>query len=327
MWFFKKEKDQERRAGSEMNFFAALTHPLIKDCKDKNIEARTVSVNQPGDKQLIITTNTGNYEASFDRVLGFLGTRVNPIAAGKEMLALDPLVERIFIRENLPEPIEYPIFDERGKPSITATLRMPVIAVVRKGLRTLAPRENDNNNNNSGNGTSDRLYIPVRLSEKLVNELSKELCKHPAVRLLTELEASECIGINPDIWLERVVISNLIAGYPGPFLPSLFDNGMSPITFYIWMEITDRKYYNKILTQIYGIISDFAIKAKVNANANIEAQPAVFMTRTGIGGEICSQILLPGSGHSFGAHNSSSLPPESNEINSMGIITKPNQDV
>lgn len=43
----------------------------MKDCKDKNIEARTITVNQPGDAQLIITTNTGSYEASFDRVLGF----------------------------------------------------------------------------------------------------------------------------------------------------------------------------------------------------------------------------------------------------------------
>jgi hypothetical protein len=319
MWFLKKKKDQERKESSETNFFAALTSQLIKDCRDKNFEARTITLNQPGDAQLIITTNTGSYEASFDRVLGFLGSRVNPIAAGKEMLALDPLVERIFIRENLPEPIEYPIFDEQGKPGITAALKIPVIAVVRKGLRTLIPSEN---NNNCGSGIIDRLYIPVRLPEILVNKLSENLSQHPAVRLLTEPEAFECIGINPDIRLERAVISNLVPGYPRP-LPSLFDNGMNPITIYIWMEITDRKYYNKILTQIYGIISDFAIKT----NANVEAQPAVFMIRTGIGGEICSQILLPGSGHTFAAHGSPSPTHESNEISSMGIITKPNIDL
>ncbi len=91
------------------------------------------------------------------------------------------------------------------------------------------------------------------------------------------------------------------------------------------MEITDRKYYNKILTQIYGIISDFA--KKIEADTNMEAQPAVFMTRPGIGGEICSQILLPGSGYSFGVHSSSSLSAQSSEINSMGIITNPNQDL
>ncbi len=323
MWFFKKEKDQERKASSETNFFAALTSPLIKDCRDKNIEARTITVNQPGDAQLIITTNTGSYEASFDRVLGFLGGRFNPIAAGKEMLALDPLVERIFIRENLPEPIEYPIFDEHGRPGITATLKMPVIAVVRKGLRTLSLSEH---NNNSGNGTADRLYIPVRIPEILVNKLSENLYQHPAVRLLREAEAFECIGVNPEIWLERAVVSNLVPGYPRPS-PSPLDNGIDPITIYIWMEITDRKYYNKILTQIYGIISDFA--NRIDANTNIEAQPAVFMTRTGIGGEICSQILLPGSGHTFAAHGPSpSHPsPESSEISTMGVITKPNPDL
>lgn len=322
MWFFKKEKDQKGKASPEANFFAALTSPLIKDCRDKNIEAKTITVNRPGDAQLIITTNTGSYEASFDRVLGFLGSRFNPIAAGKRMLALDPLVERIFIRENLPEPIEYPVFDKQQKPSITATLKKPVIAVVRKGLRTLPLSEHSN----SGNGTSDRLYIPVRLSSLLVNKLSENLCQHPAVRLLTEPEAFECIGVNPDIRLERAVISNLIAGYTG-LLPSLFYDGMNPITVYIWMEITDRKYYNKILTQIYGIIGDFAVKTA--ANTTIEAQPAVFMTRTGIGGEICSQILLPGSGHLFGAHSSSSSSPfaESSEISTMGIVTKPNQDL
>jgi len=319
MWFFKKKKDQERKASSETNFFAALTSPVMKDCKDKNIEARTITVNQPGDAQLIITTNTGSYEASFDRVLGFLGSRFDPIAVGKEMLALDPLIERIFIRENLPEPIEYPIFDEQGRPGITAALRMPVIAVVRKGLRTLTLSEN---NNNSGNGIVDRLFIPVRLQEISANKLSENLYQHPAVRLLTESEAFECIGVNPDTLLESTVVSNLVPGYPRPS-PSLFDDGMNPITVYIWMEITDRKYYNKILTQIYGILSDFAIKT--DANANIEAQHAVFMTRTGIGGEICSQILLPGSKHSFAAHSSSS--PESSEINSMGINTKPNQDL
>jgi hypothetical protein len=323
MWFFKKKKDQERKASSETNFFAALTSPVMKDCKDKNIEARTITVNQPGDAQIIITTNTGSYEASFDRVLGFLGSRFDPIAVGKEMLALDPLIERIFIRENLPEPIEYPIFDEQGKPSITAALKMPVIAVVRKGLRTLTLNEN---NNNSGNGIVDRLYIPVRLQEISANKLSENLYQHPAVRMLTEVEASECIGTNPDTWLESTVVSNLVPGYPHPSpSPSLFDDGVNPITVYIWMEITDRKYYNKILTQIYGIISDFAIKT--HPNANIEAQPAVFMTRTGIGGEICSQILLPGSRHSFGVHSSSSPTHESNEINSMGIITKPNPDL
>ncbi|HWQ96348.1 MAG TPA: hypothetical protein VN368_03135 [Candidatus Methylomirabilis sp.] len=321
MWFFKKKKDQEKKASSETNFFAALTSPAMKDCKDKNIEARTITVNQPGDAQLIITTNTGSYEASFDRVLNFLGSRFDPIAVGKEMLALDTLIERIFIRENLPEPIEYPIFDEQGRPGITASLKMPVIAVVRKGLRTLSLSEHKNNR---GNGTADRLYIPVRIPEILVNKLSENLYQHPAVRVLMEAEAFECIGVNPDIWLERAVVSNLVPGYPRP-LPSLFVDGVNPITVYIWMEITDRKYYNKILTQIYGIISDFAIKT--HPNAQIAAHPAVFMTRTGIGGEICSQILLPGSRHSFGANSSSSPTHESNEINSMGIITKPNPDL
>ncbi len=188
MWFFKRGKNQESWASSESDFFAALTSPPIKDGGDKNIEARTITVNQPGDAQLIITSNTGGYEASFDRVLCFLGSRFNPTAAGKEMLALDPLVERIFIRENLPEPIEYPIFDEQRKPGITATLKMPVIAVVRKGLRTLTL---SGHNNGNGNGTADRLYIPVRLPEMLVNKLSENLCQHPAVRLLTEAKASE----------------------------------------------------------------------------------------------------------------------------------------
>ncbi len=336
MWFLKfrhevppsSESSAKIKKNNEDGFFAALISPLITDIKEKNIEARTITVKQNGDAQIIsLNTNVDNQlevEDAFDRILSFLGNRLDPITAGKEILALDPLVERIFVRKSLSEPIEYPVFDDSGKTSQTAVLKNPVVIVARKGLRALTKNEVAK--------AADKLYIPIRvsMSKELADKLVNSLYMHPAVKLLTKAGVLKHIGINPDTRLMEVVISQLVSGYPSPDIHDIKIGDM----IYVWLEVTDRKYYNKILTQIYEIINDFAIKEMKSDSSNfeleIEVKPAVFMTKMEIGGELCSQILLSGSGCLFTSlhgTNKVMLPSgRMSEIASMGIALKPNSD-
>lgn len=334
MWFLKfrhevpSESSAKIKKNNEDGFFAALISPLITDIKEKNIEARTITVKQKGDAQVIIlNTNVDNQlevEDAFNRILSFLGDRLDPITTGKEILALDPLVERIFVRKSLSEPIEYPVFDDSGKTSQTAVLKNPVVIVARKGLRALTKNEKAK--------AADKLYIPIRvsMSKELADKLVNSLYMHPAVKLLTKAGVLKHIGINPDTRLMEVVISQLVSGFPSPDIHDIKIGDM----IYVWLEVTDRKYYNKILTQIYEIINDFAIKEMKSDSSNfeleIEVKPAVFMTKMEIGGELCSQILLSGSGCLFTSlhgTNKVMLPSgRMSEIASMGIALKPNSD-
>jgi hypothetical protein len=332
MWFLKfrhevppsSESSAKIKKNNEDGFFAALISPLITDIKEKNIEARTITVKQKGDAQIIITNVDSQLEDAFDRILFFLGSRLNPMTAGKDILALDPLVERILVRRSLSEPIEYPIFDDSGKTSQTAVLKNPVVIVARKGLRALTKNEEAK--------AADKLYIPIRvsMSKELADKLVNSLYMHPAVKLLTKAGVLKHIGINPDTRLMEVVISQLVSGYPSPDIHDIKIGDM----IYVWLEVTDRKYYNKILTQIYEIINDFAIKEMKSDSSNfeleIEVKPAVFMTKMEMGGELCSQILLSGSGCLFTSFQGINkvMPPSGrmNEIASMGIALKPNSD-
>ncbi len=355
MWFgFLKSKHEAPVLSSESStkikknneddseFFAALISPLITDTKEKNIESRTITVKKKGDAQIIILNNDANtktkaktranldnqheVEDAFDIVLSFLGNRLDPMAAGKEILALDPLVERIFVRKNLSEPIEYPIFDESGKTSQTAVLKNPVVIVARKGLRALTIAKNEETK------AADKMYIPIRveMSKKLKDTLVNSLYMHPAVKLLRKEGVKNQIGINPDTRLMEIVISQLVSGYTSPDIHDIKVGEM----IYIWLEVMDRKYYNKILTQIYEIINNFAIKEMKSDSGDfeleIEVKPAVFMTKTGIGGELCSQIILNGTGCLFTSYqgtNKVMIPSgRMSEIASMDIALKPNSD-
>jgi hypothetical protein len=312
----------------DSGFFAALISPLITDTKEKNIEARTITIKEKGDAQVIILDTPIEAEDAFDRILSFLGNRLDPTKAGKEILAIDTLVERIFVRKPLSEPIEYPIFDERGKTGQTAILKNPVVIVSRKGLRKLAITKNE------ATKTADRLFIPIRVEmpKELKDKLVNSLYMHQAVKLLTRPGVSNQIGINPDIRLMEIVISQLVSGYPTPS-PEIHDIKVGEM-IYIWLEVTDRRYYNKILTQIYEIINNFAIKEMKSDSGDfeleIEVKPAVFMTRMGIGGELCSQIILNGTRCLFTSLQGISkvmLPAgRMSEIASMGIALKPNSD-
>jgi hypothetical protein len=341
MWFLKfrhevppsSESSAKIKKNNEDGFFAALISPLITDIKEKNIEARTITVKQKGDAQIIILNtnvdvdNQLEVEDAFDKILSFLGNRLDPLTAGKEILALDPLVERIFVRKSLSEPIEYPIFDDSGKTSQTAILKNPVVIVARKGLRALTKNEEAKG--------ADKLYIPIRvsMSKELADKLVNSLYMHPAVKLLTKADVLKHIGINPDTRLMEVVISQLVSGYPSPS-PDIHDIKIGDM-IYVWLEVTDRKYYNKILTQIYEIINDFAIKEMKSDSSNfeleIEVKPAIFMTKMEIGGELCSQILLSGSECLFTSLQgiNTVMPPSGrmSEIASMGITLKPNSDM
>jgi hypothetical protein len=325
----------------DFSLFAALISPLITDTKEKDIEARTITVKQKGDAQLIILNtcadaivkakaktgaNVDNLlDDAFDRILYFLGNRLDPATAGKEILAIDTLVERIFLRKPLAEPIEYPIFGDSGKTDQTAILKNPVVIIARKGLRALSIA------NHEETKTADRIYIPVRveMSKELKDKLVNSLYTHPAVKLLTRPGISNQIGINPDTWLMEIVISQLVQGYPSPDIHDIKPGEM----IYIWLEVTDRKYYNKILTQIYEIINDFSLNEMKSDSGDIENQievkPAVFLTRMGIGGELCSQVILNGTGCLFTPQgtNKVMLPAgRMSEIASMGIPLKPNSD-
>lgn len=323
-------------------FFAALISPLITDMKEKDIETRTITVKQKDDAQIIIlkTGADANFktkakaranvetplEYAFDRILSFLGNRLDPATAGKEILAIDTLVERIFVRKTLSEPIEYPVFDESGKTGQTAVLKNPVAIVARKGLRALSIASNEETK------AADKIYIPVmvEMSKELKDKLVNSLYTHPAVKLLTRPGISNQIGINPDTRLMEIVISQLVPGYPSPDIHGIKVGEM----IYIWLEVMDRKYYNKILTQIYEIINDFAIKEMKSDSDDFELQveikPAVFMTRMGIGGELCSQVMLNGTGCLFTSLQGTKkviLPAgRLSEIASMGITLKPNSD-
>lgn len=326
----------------EFDFFAALISPLITDIREKNIEARTITVKQKDDAQIIIL-NTGAdanvkakakaradmetpLEDAFDRILSFLGNRLDLATAGKEILAIDTLVERIFVRKALFEPIEYPVFDESGKTGQTAVLKNPVAIVARKGLRAFYIA------NNEETKAADKIYIPIRveMSKELKDKLVNSLYTHPAMKLLTRPGISNQIGINPDTKLMEIVISQFVPGYPSPDIHGIKVGEM----IYIWLEVMDRKYYNKILTQIYEIINDFAIKEMKNDSSDfenhIEIKPAVFLTRMGIGGELCSQVILNGTGCLFTSlqgTNKIMLPAgRMDEIASMGITLKPNSD-
>ncbi len=305
-------------------FFAALISPLITDTKEKNIEARTITVKQKGDAQVIILDTPLEAEDAFDRILSFLGNRLDPTTVGKDILAIDTLVERIFVRKPLSEPIEYPIFDESGKTGQTAILKNPVVIVARKGLRALTKNEETK--------PADKMYIPIRMemSKELKDKLVNSLYTHPAVKLLTKAGVIKHIGINPDTRLMEMVISQLVSGYPSPDIHDIKAGEM----IYIWLEVMDRKYYNKILTQIYEIINDFALTEMKSDSGDFELQieikPAVFMTRMGIGGELCSQVMLNGTGCLFTSLQGITkvmLPPgRMSEIASMGIALKPNSD-
>ncbi len=346
MWFglvkSKVEALPTKNDAEEFGFFAALISPLITDMKEKNIEARTITVKQKDDAQIIIL-NTGadasvrtkvkarvnvdtRLEDAFDKILFFLGNRLDPTTAGKEILAIDTLVERIFVRKPLAEPLEYPVFDESGKTGQTAVLKNPVAIVARKGLRAVYIA------NNEEIKTADKIYIPVRveMSKELKDKLVNSLYTHPAVKLLTRPGISNQIGISPDTRLMETVISQLVPGYPSPEIHDIKVGEM----IYIWLEVTDRKYYNKILTQIYEIINDFAINEMKSDSDDfehkVEIKPAVFLTRIGIGGELCSQVILNGTGCLFTSlqgTNKVVLPAgRMSEIDSMGITLKPNSD-
>ncbi|WAM22548.1 MAG: hypothetical protein OI715_00205 (plasmid) [Candidatus Methanoperedens sp.] len=333
MWFLKSKHERPSESSAKIKeynedgFFAALISPLINDIKEKNIEARTITVKQKGDAQIIILDTPLEAEDAFDKILSFLGNRLDPATVGKDILAIDTLVERIFVRKPLSEPIEYPIFDESGKTSQTAVLKNPVVIVARKGLRTLTKKEERK--------TSDKMYIPIRVEmpKELKDKLVNSLYMHSAANLLTKAGVIKHIGVNPDTKLMEVVISQLVPGYPSPS-PDIHDIKAGEM-FYIWLEVMDRKYYNKILTQIYEIINNFAIKEMKNDTSDFELQieikPAVFMTRMEIGGELCSQIMLNGTGYLFTSLqgiNKVMLPAgKMSEIASMGITLKPNSDL
>ncbi len=336
-----KEKDSN---GERVNnkavrkeFFTALIPPLIPDSKDGITESRTITIRNANDAQIIITNISDNesLEDAFDKVQHFLGDRFDPASAGVDILALDPLIERIFIRKTKNEAIEYPVFDTSGKPALTAVLKNPLMLVVRKGLRTVAADIVQN----------DRIYIPISLnmSRERIDMLINELYRHKAVKLYTRLGVQKDIGINPDIALINAVIPHLIPGCPS--YSSLewqmaSKNGNAGETIYVWLEVTDRKYYNKLLTQIYEIICNFYASELEKHRPEekdemfaIQIQTAVFVTTSGIGGEICSLIPLIGSGFIFSrekivfSSGDNYVDMNMKTIGSMGIELKNNMDV
>jgi hypothetical protein len=338
----KKNNDAEgkpveniKNKTEEKDYFAALISSLIPDQKVGCTEARTITIKNASDAQLIITDINDNESLDdvFDRILHFLGARLDPKSAGRDILALDPLVERIFIRKTQNEAIEYPVFDETGKPAQTAILKNPLMVVARKGLRLALENESFVQN--------DRLYVPisVNMSVEQIDALVNELYRHKAVKVLTRTGVIKNIGINPDIALIDAVMPHFVSGYPS-FSPLEWEmisksKGMAE-TIYVWLEVKDRRYYNKILTQISEIITNFYTrelekhKEKENGIFELEIQPAVFATWLGIGGEMCSLIPFIGSGYLFSSKkvvfSSDNTYTNTNmkKINSMGIKLKPN---
>ncbi len=338
------EKDAE---GAKFNnklerkeFFAALLSPLIPDSREETTESRTITIKNANDAQLITTNinDSESFEDAFDRILHFFGNRFDPKSAGIDILALDPLIERIFIRKSRNEAIEYPVLDTTGKPLLTAILKNPVMLVARKGLRTVtfsgdAPIQND------------RIYIPISLnmSRDRIDMLINELYRHKAVKLYTRSGVQKNIGINPDIALINAVMPHLVPGYPSFSSLELqmgSRNRTARETIYVWLEVTDRKYYNKLLTQINEIIYNFYdselekhMQKDKDETFAIEIQPAVFVTGSGIGGEICSLIPLIGSGFIFSrekitfASGDNYVDMNMKTVSSMEIELKNNTDI
>ncbi len=318
------------------DFFAALIPPLIPDNREGITESRTITIKNANDAQLIITdiSDNENIEDAFDRVQHFLGDRFDP--AGIYILALDPLIERIFIRKTKNEAIEYPVFDTAGKPALTAILKNPLMLVARKGLRIM---------NFADTVQNDRIYIPVSLnmSRQRMDMLINELYRHKAVKLYTRLGVQKNIGMNPDIGLINAVMPHLVPGYPSYSslewqMASKNKNGGE--TIYVWLEVIDRKYYNKLLTQINEIIYNFYASELEKRRQEekdemfaIEIQTAVFVTGSGIGGEICSLIPLIGSGFIFSrekitfSSGDNYMDMNMKTISSIGIELKNNMDM
>ncbi len=310
------------------DYFAALVSPLIPDENDVSIKARTITIKNARDAQVIITdvNNTESADDAFDRILLFLGSRFDPAWAGKDIIALDPLIERIFIRRKNAEPLQYPVHDTTGKPVQTAVMKKNPMLVVRKGLRTAS----------SVDGNNDRLYIPIRASmpKDKKDALVNRLYRHKAVKIFTKRGVLKKIGINPDIvLLIDAVMPHLVYGYP-PLSSSDWETEYSKNKgaerIYVWLEVNDRKYYNKIITQIYEIIDDFYASELKEHTAEdmyqLEIQPAVFVTKSGIGGEICSLIPFIGSGYVFPSDDNY-VTTNMKKISSMDIELKNNEDM